>query len=487
MASLLRMPEVAANATEAVLQDWTVAEHVSFDAEEAIAVVETEKAVVDVEADEPGVILKQLVAPGAQVEVGAPIALLGNPGEEVEDVDAVLAELGLVAETPVGASVQPPVQPPAEASAEPSAEPSAESSGDTAVVAPGRRTVPDDPEGGTADTGGSDRHAISAAAGEQRANLVQQAPGRENGRIFSSPLARRLAHGAGLRLEEISGTGPRGRITRRDVEEAVASRTDSDGRAVAPSPSPVGAGRPDAGTSVPHTPGAGTSGAASYTEVPHTRMRRAIASRLSESKQQTPHFYLRGTARVDKLLELRAALNEDAEVKVSVNDLVVKAVARAHVLVPRMNVTWTDDALRQYGGVDLSVAVATDEGLLTPVLRGVDTMSVTAVGEATRDLAARARAKKLRQEELQGGSCTVTNLGMYGTEEFAAIINPPQSAILAVGAARREVVAGKNRPKVAQVMSVTLSVDHRAVDGAHAAEWMRAFLRLLERPVKILA
>lgn len=456
MASLLRMPEVAANATEAVLQDWTVAENVAFGAEDAIAVVETEKAVVDVEADEPGVILRQLVGPGAKVEVGAPIALLGKPGEQLDDVDAVLVELGLAGDVTAGevSAVEVPV-------------------GEVAV--PARRTVPDDPEGGTANTGGGDGLELSEAARYQRVDQLRETPGRENARIFSSPLARRLAKDAGLQLEEIDGTGPRGRITRRDVEAAAASRSEPEARVV--SPSPVGAGRPVAGT----------PDAATYTEVPHTRMRRAIATRLTESKQHTPHFYLRGTARVDALLELRAALNEDAGAAVSVNDLVVKAVARAHLLVPRMNVTWTDDALRQYDGVDLAVAVATDDGLITPVLRGVEQMTVTGIGAATCDLAARARAKKLRQEELEGGSCTVTNLGMYGTEEFAAIINPPQSSILAVGAARREVVAGKKRPEIAQVMSVTLSVDHRAVDGAHAAEWMRVFIRVLERPMQILA
>lgn len=180
-----------------------------------------------------------------------------------------------------------------------------------------------------------------------------------------------------------------------------------------------------------------------HTDLPHSGMRVAIASRLTESKQTTPHFYVRGTARVDRLLKLRAKLNKDADVKVSVNDLVVKAVARAHVLVPRLNVIWTDDAIRQFGSVDVAVAVATEDGLLAPVLRGVEQQSLSAVAAAVRDIAERARTKRLRQDELEGGTVTVTNLGMYGTEEFSAIINPPHSAILAVGAAREEPVVRK--------------------------------------------
>jgi pyruvate dehydrogenase E2 component (dihydrolipoamide acetyltransferase) len=225
-------------------------------------------------------------------------------------------------------------------------------------------------------------------------------------------------------------------------------------------------------------------------------MRRAIAARLTASKQEVPHFYLRGSARVDRLLALREKLNtgvrEDgggqAPVRISVNDLVVKAVARAHAEVPAMNVTWSPDAMRSHDTVDIAVAVATGTGLLTPVLRGVDSTTVSAVARATRDLAERARAGRLRQEELEGGTVSVTNLGMYGTEEFAAIINPPHASILAVGAARREpVVTGKGRLRAATVLRVTLSVDHRAVDGAVAAQWMRAFVGLLERPLQLLA
>jgi pyruvate dehydrogenase E2 component (dihydrolipoamide acetyltransferase) len=434
MARLLRMPEVAANAAEAVLQDWSLEDSSAFSAEEVLATVETEKAVVDVEAEEAGVLLRRLVAAGSQVEVGAPIALLGDPDERVDDIDALLADLGV---TP-GA----------------------------APVAPERRLVPDDPEGGTANT------ATHVAQNGHPAPATVDREGR-HGRTFASPLARRLAREAGLPVEEITGTGPGGRIVRRDVEAALADRPETRG-------TPPAAPRPSGRS-------AREQGAASFTDVPHSRMRRAIASRLVESKQSVPHFYLRGTVRVDRLLELRAELNAMGTQKISLNDLVIKAAARAHVLVPQMNVIWTDDAVRMFSSVDMSVAVATERGLVTPVLRGIESMSISAVGAAVSELVACARSGTLRQEELEGGTFSVTNLGMFGTEEFAAIINPPQAAILAVGAARSEPVVTNGELGVGTVMRVTLSVDHRAVDGALAAQWMAAFVSVVESPVRILA
>ena len=409
MASLLRMPAVAANATEAVLQDWAVAERAGFTVDDAIATVETEKAVVDIGAETDGVLLKRLVRPGAQVEVGAPIAVLGDPGEQVDDLEALLAELGVGDRAPAPAPTSTP-------------------------------TVP----------------APRAAAPEPATTTN----GERRDRIFASPLARRLAEEAGLSLREIRGSGPHGRILRRDIEAEVAERA--------------------------HSAPARPAGSAPYTEVPQSRLRKAAAARLTESKQTTPHFYVRATVDARRLLKLRKELNH-GDVKVSVNDLVVKAVARAHTLVPEMNVTWAQDVVRQYTSVDVSLAVATDQGLLTPVLRGVDGMSVSAVARGAKELADRARAGRLRQDDLDGGTISVTNLGMFGTEEFAAIINPPQAAILAVGAIREEPVARKGRLRIGPVMRLTLSVDHRPVDGVVAARWLRELVALLEKPVRILA
>jgi pyruvate dehydrogenase E2 component (dihydrolipoamide acetyltransferase) len=440
MARLLRMPEVAANAVEAVLSEWPVPENTPFTAQDPIATVETEKAVVDVPADANGVILKTLVAAGTVVEVGTPIALLGDPGELVEDLDALLAELGVAPDPVTASSVVPPANAPE----------------------------------GVAVKGDSAANGAGVAKGAGAANGAA-------GRIFSSPLARRLAREAGLEIANLRGTGPGGRIVRRDVEQAT--------EALAPEPQ---VSRPlDPGALVPNAPvTVEQTRVGAYEDIPHTRMRRAIAARLTESTREAPHFYLRGTARVDKLLRLRQRLNDSgtaSSVKISVNDLVVTAAARAHALVPAMNVIWTADAVRWFSAVDISVAVATDGGLVTPVLRGVDRMTLSAVAAASRDLVSRARSGRLRQDELDGGTMTVTNLGGHGTEEFAAIINPPQSAILAVGAALEAPVVRRGKLRVGTVMRVTLSIDHRPIDGVVAAQWMAAFLALLESPVRILA
>jgi pyruvate dehydrogenase E2 component (dihydrolipoamide acetyltransferase) len=216
-------------------------------------------------------------------------------------------------------------------------------------------------------------------------------------------------------------------------------------------------------------------------------MRRAIASRLSAGAHETPVFTIRGSARVDDLLGLRKELNATSSVKISVNDLVVAAAARAHAAVPDMNVIWTDDALHRFHAVDVAIAVATDGGLITPVIRRASELTITTLARMSADLVGRARDGNLRQDELEGGTLTVTNLGVYGTEEFSAVINPPQAAILAVGAAREEAVVVDGVIEVATVLRVTLSADHRPVDGALAARWMAHFLALLEAPLRILA
>lgn len=426
MARVLRMPGVAANATDAVLSEWLVDESGEFGAADPIATVETEKAAVDIEADAAGRVLKTLVPPGAQVEVGDPIAVLADLGEQVDDIDALLRSLGV--------------------------EPA------TDVVIPERRDVPADPE--------SAAPVIEEV--EMPAQPDPRSPAAANGRVFASPLARKIAKEAGLTIEEITGTGPRGRILRRDVENAVAQRSPV-------TPPPVVEER------------AARNHLASYDEIPHSRIRQATARRLTESQQQVPHFYLRATVRAEALLALREEVNADAPVKVSLNDLLVKAVGAAHQRVPEMNVTWTSDAVRRYRTVDVAVAVATDRGLLTPVVRDVGALTVTALAGSVRELAERARDGKLKQDELEGGSISVTNLGMHGVEEFAAVINPPHAAILAVGAVRSEPVVEDDAVVPGRVISLTLSVDHRPVDGVVAARWLGVLTELLEHPARILA
>ena len=415
MPEILRMPEVAANVTEAVLSAWNVPVGSEFAAGDTLVTVETDKAIVDVEAESGGVVLRHLVGAGSHVEVGSPIAVYGDVGEAVGDLDAFLADLGVGAASP---------------------------------EAPARTEV--------------------TVAPDQQVNGSHS---RSGTRVFASPLARRLAREAGVDLGVLDGSGPGGRVRRRDVESYLAT-------------APVTAGRPNAGTPTGTAPSP-ASGAV-YVDVPNSRMRKAIAARLTESKQTAPHFYLRGSARVDRLLALRQEVNAAGDFKASVNDLVVKAVARAHTLVPALNVQWSEEAIRHYSQVDVAVAVATDHGLVTPVVRGVDRLPLRQLVEVAQDLVARAKNKTLQQSELEGGAISVTNLGMFGTEEFAAIINPPQAAILAVGAARPEPVVVDGALAVGTVMRVTLSVDHRAVDGATAADWMKAFLGLLESPAQIL-
>jgi pyruvate dehydrogenase E2 component (dihydrolipoamide acetyltransferase) len=418
MAELLRMPEVAANMESAVLSTWMVAEGATFTAKDVLAVIETDKAVVDFEAEAGGTLVRRLVADGADVPVGAPIALLAAADEVIRDVDAALAALGV-------------------------------------VDARGSAAAP----------------AAEAPPAPVATQVDSAALGLPQSRRFSSPLARKVAREAGLDLSTITGSGPGGRIVRRDVTAAIAAPPAAP--VVTADPGPKAATR--------------SPGDALSVDTPHTRLRRTIAARLTESKQTAPHFYVKGTADVGALLRLREEINDVSAVRISVNDLIIKAVAKAHQHVPALNVMWTPDAIRRFETVDISVAIATTSGLMTPVLRSVERMSVTDVATAVKDFAERARAGRIQQGELEGGTVSVTNLGMFGTEEFAAIINPPQAAIVAVGATRQEPVVRKGKIKIGNVMTVVLSVDHRPVDGVNAAEWMRTFVSLLEKPAAILA
>ena len=289
-------------------------------------------------------------------------------------------------------------------------------------------------------------------------------------RLRASPLARRLASQRGVDLSRLQGSGPGGRIVKIDVERAQVA-------APAPASAPVAA--------APVAAPAG-SGASAFTEVPHSSMRRTIARRLAESKSTIPHFYLTVECRMERLLALRTEINASASRKISVNDFIVRAVAVALREVPQANVGWTDTAMRQYAQADVAVAVSTDTGLITPIVRAADRKTLSQISAEIADLAARARAGQLRPEEYQGGSFSVSNLGMHGVGAFSAIINPPQAAILAVGASQQKPVVENGELKVGTVMACTLSVDHRAIDGALAAQWLAAFQRAIEAPLSML-
>ncbi len=309
------------------------------------------------------------------------------------------------------------------------------------------------------------------------AALGQATPAASLTRIFASPIVRKMAREKGIALAAIAGTGPNGRIVRRDLEWLADQRLRTAGEARQPdqaAPQPAAA-----------QPSAAQPSAAG-TLIPHTPIRRAIARRLTESKATTPHFYLTTECVVDELLGLRKRINETAPVKVSVNDFVIMAAAAAFRDVPEANVTWSDEGLVAHASVDMSIAVATDGGLVTPVLRGVEAKRLSVIAAEAQSLAQRARDRRLLQHELEGGAFSISNLGMYGTLEFSAIINPPQSGILAVGAAKPQAVVVDGTVTVANVMRCTLSVDHRAIDGALAARWLAAFTTRIQDPLGMI-
>jgi pyruvate dehydrogenase E2 component (dihydrolipoamide acetyltransferase) len=474
MATIVRMPEVLANATEAAIQGWLVSEGDTITVGQPLAEIETEKAMVEYNAEVGGVLVKLLVQPGDSVDVGAPIGVIADSSEGDIDIDKLLAGEGGA----VAAPAPTPTPIPAEAAASSDATPTtpddqstvfesedahAEAEGDL----PSAPSGTDDAAVASSVTEPSSSSSSSSSSGSSSAQVESGA------RQFASPLVRRLAKERSLDLASVQGSGPGGRIVRRDVENLTAPEPAK--APAAPAAEPAAAPK-----AAPTTSGAG------FTEVPHTGMRKAIARRLTESKSTVPHFYLVADVRVDKLLELRAQVNQAASRKISVNDFVVKAVAFALADVPEANAIWTDTATRRFDSVDLAVAVSTDGGLLTPVLRGVEKLSLTSISEQIADLAGRARAGKLKQNELEGGSFSVSNLGMYGVDEFSAILNPPQSGILAVGAAKQRAVVTDGELAVGTVMTVTLSADHRVVDGAVGAEWLAAFVKRVENPLSLL-
>ena len=479
MATLLRVPEVATGSTEAVLTEWLVAENVAFAAGAAIAVLETDKAAVEVEAEADAMILRRLVNGGTTVEVGTPIAVLGVAGE---DVTALLAELGSPAD---GASAGLEA---ARAGAEPGAAGAAAgigAAGAAAELGVAGAGAGIGAAGAAADLGAGAGAGIGPARNGAGTELGAMDGGAASDssatRVFASPLARKLLKEAGIAPTTVTGSGPNGRIVRKDAEAAIARSRAAAPSAPAPHP-PVPSASPQS------TPPAASprSGSAGFVEVPHSRVRHVIATRLTASKQTVPHFYVRRTARIDALLALRKQLNDISAVKISVNDLIIKAVAVAHLAVPEANAIWTDDTMRRYTAVDVGVAIASARGLVTPVLRGVESSSVSAVSGQVKAFAKQADDGKLMQRDLEGGTITVSNLGMYGVDEFSAIINPPQSAILAVGAGKPGPAVVDGELIVATALNLVLSVDHRAIDGALAAQWLAALVDAIEQPLRLL-
>jgi pyruvate dehydrogenase E2 component (dihydrolipoamide acetyltransferase) len=438
------MPALSPTMEKGNLAKWLKNEGDKIKSGDVIAEIETDKATMEVEAVDEGILAKIVVAAGTQdVPVNQLIALIAEEGEDPKSLSAA-----------GGAPV-------AKASAAPT---------------PPAATTP-----------------ASAGSSAPAAAPQPQAPATASARVFASPLAKRAAKEANLDLGRISGSGPHGRIVFADIE---AAKKGGNAAAAAPKPAATVAAAPVPGPLA--APGDDKTrllfAAGSFDEVPHDGMRKTIARRLIESKQTVPHFYLTADCTIDKLLALREEINAAAPMadgkpayKVSVNDMVIKAMALALRRVPDANVSWTDTAMLKHKVVDVGVAVSIPGGLITPVVRNADTLGLSGISNAMKDLAARAKNKKLAPNEYQGGSTAVSNLGMFGVKNFSAIINPPHATILAVGAGeKRPIVKADGTLAVASQMSVTLSTDHRAVDGALGAELLQAFKAIIENPISMV-
>ena len=421
------MPALSPTMTEGKLARWTKKEGDKIKSGDVIAEIETDKATMEVEAVDEGVLGKILVAEGTEaVAVNTVIAMILEEGETANDLGAA-----------------------------PSPQPS-----------PGGR-------GGDVATSGSETKTI---AREPSSSGRGQGEGK---RVFATPLARRIAAQTGVDLSQIQGTGPHGRIVKADLAKGGAPK--------------VVAAAPQA--SAPRAPSAGMDAkkqadllGMTYKEIPNNNIKKVVASRLLESKQTIPHFYLTVECRLDDLMAARERINTEAKgaFKLSVNDFVVKACAMALKAYPAANVAWTDDAILQFDHADISVAVSTPNGLITPIVKAAETKGLREISNEVKDLAGRAREGKLKPVEFQGGTFSVSNLGMFGVSEFAAIINPPQACILAVGAGEEKPYVEDGVIKVGTFMKCTLSVDHRAVDGSVGAEFLQYFKRYIENPVNML-
>ena len=431
MATNILMPALSPTMTEGTLSRWLKKEGENVRAGDVIAEIETDKATMEVEAVDEGVLAKILVADGTEgVKVNEPIAILVDQGEAVP------------------ATAAPPPKPAAPPPA-PAAQPKQEAK-------PAAAPPPPQP-------------APSAGNGHDTGE-----------RVFASPLARRMAKQAGIDLSALKGSGPNGRIIKADIESAQQKAPTAPTPSAQPTTAPAPVARPASSIAAPHQ------------LVPHSNMRKVIARRLTEAKSTIPHFYVSMDIEIDAMNKLLAELNAkapkegDGAYVITINDMVIKASAATLRRVPTVNAAWTDDGMALFDDVDISVAVAIPDGLITPIIRKADTKGLATISKEMKDLATRARAGKLKPEEFQGGGFSISNMGMFGVTEFSAIINPPQSAILAVAAGQKRPVVKNDSLAIATVMTCTLSVDHRVVDGALGARWLREFKRIVEDPLSLL-
>ncbi|MDA0781066.1 MAG: pyruvate dehydrogenase complex dihydrolipoamide acetyltransferase [Rickettsiales bacterium] len=432
----ITMPALSPTMEHGNLAKWVVKEGDKVEPGQVIAEIETDKATMEVEVVDEGVIGKILVKEGTQdVAVNEVIALLLEEGEDKKAIDSYKPKKAEIKE-----------------------EPEDEHDNDNEKSDTPKKSAKQPQGGGGA---GLTPPPVFVPSSSQESVA-------KSSDFKASPIAKRLAADAGINIESLTGTGPKGRVVKSDIEMAIKNGGSS--------------------SNVVRNP-------VEVTAIPNDNMRKVIASRLLQSKQHVPHFYLSVDCELDKLLEVRKDLNDSAYIdsdsgqpvyKLSVNDLIIKAVGKALKKVPQANASWTDNAIMQYNNVDVSVAVATDGGLITPIIKNADQKSLPVISNQMKELAARARKNALKPEEFQGGGFSISNLGMYGIKNFSAIVNPPQGCILAVGAGEQKAVVKNGSIVPATVMSVTLSCDHRVVDGAVGAEFLAVFKDFIQRPVTML-
>ncbi|MBP0492337.1 pyruvate dehydrogenase complex dihydrolipoamide acetyltransferase [Pararoseomonas indoligenes] len=464
MATNILMPALSPTMTEGTLARWLKKEGEAVKSGDVIAEIETDKATMEFEAVDEGILGKILVPDGTEgVKVNQPIGIMVEEGEAVPSGDGASAP----AAKP-GGDVGP--------NPSPSGSPALE-----AVQAAGGKVA------------GAAEQPVSApvpSGGNQPAPAAAPSSGGQGGRVFASPLARRMAEQAGVDLGSVKGSGPNGRIVKADIEAAQASGGSAPKPAAAPQAQPAAAAPVEALKPAPK-PSAPII-TAPHKVVPHSSMRKVIARRLSEAKQTIPHFYVSIDVELDALMKLRADLNARSPkdgagaYKLSVNDLVIKAAAATLRKLPNTNASWTDEGMVIYDDVDISIAVSIPDGLITPIIRKADQKGLATISTEMKDLAARAKSGKLKPEEFQGGGFSISNMGMFGVSNFSAIINPPQAGILAVSAGEKRAVVKGDQVVIATVMTVTLSVDHRAIDGALAAEWVSTFKSIVEDPLSLM-
>ncbi|HEX9953976.1 MAG TPA: pyruvate dehydrogenase complex dihydrolipoamide acetyltransferase [Allosphingosinicella sp.] len=454
----LKMPALSPTMEEGTLAKWLVKEGDVVAAGDLLAEIETDKATMEFEAVDEGTIAKILVAEGTdEVKVGTVIAIIAAEGEDA----------GAAASAPTAAK-----------------EPVDKGGGETGAGQPATPTPAPDVKG----YGANPAEDAEIAAATPSTPAAAPAPSGGGGeRVKASPLARRLAEQRGIDLSALKGSGPGGRIVKADLEGGAAAAPKPAQSAAAPAPATAAAPAAQAATPAPT--------AHAIPDIPHeatklSNIRKTIARRLTESKQQVPHIYLTVDIRLDALLKLRGELNASLEsrgVKLSVNDMMIKALAAALIEVPSCNVMYTASELVTFKRADISVAVSTPTGLITPIVKDASNRSLSAIATEMKDLAARARDGKLKPEEYQGGTASLSNMGMYGIKQFEAVINPPQGMIMAIGAGEKRPYVIDDSLQITTVMSATGSFDHRAIDGADGAQLMQAFKRLVENPLGMIA